>query len=73
MNVTDIIKYLEETQGWKEAPPDHPIYSAPPTTRFINLFGSTPPSKRKRSASPKKPNTPRPNTSGTGITAPNKS
>ena len=46
MNATEIIKYLEETQGWPEAPPDHPIYSATPTIRFINRSGANPPRQK---------------------------
>ena len=48
MNATEIIKYLEETQGWKEAPPDHPVYSAPLTIRFINHPKSKTPKKQKK-------------------------
>ena len=48
MNATEIIKYLEETQGWKEAPPDHPVYSAPLTIRFINHTKSKTPKKQKK-------------------------
>ena len=48
MNATDIIKYLEETHGWKEAPPDHPVYSAPLTIRFINHTRSTTQTKQKK-------------------------
>jgi len=48
MNVTTILKYLEEKHGWKEATADHPIYSAPPTIRFINHSGSKAPTKQKK-------------------------
>ena len=48
MNATEIIKYLEETQGWKEASADHPIYSAPLTIRFINHPRSTTQTKQKK-------------------------
>ena len=47
MDVKTILKYLEEKYGWKEAPPDHPIYSAPPTIRFINQPRSKTPTKQK--------------------------
>ena len=45
MNAQDILKHLEK-QGLKPAPSDHPIYSAPPTIRFINRSGVNP-SRRK--------------------------
>ena len=48
MNATEIIKYLEETRGLKEAPPDHPVYSAPLTIRFINHLRSTTPTKQEK-------------------------
>ena len=48
MNATEIIKYLEETKGWKEASADHPIYSAPPTIRFINHPRSKTPTKQEK-------------------------
>ena len=48
MNAQDILKYLEK-QGLKPAPSDDPIYSAPPTIRFINHSGTTAPKKRKES------------------------
>ena len=47
MDVKTILKYLEEKYGWKEAPPDHPIYSAPPTIRFINHPRNKTPTKQK--------------------------
>ena len=53
MNATEIIKYLEETQGWPEAPPDHPVYSAPPTIRFINHPRSTTPTKQENESEEK--------------------
>ena len=46
MDVKTILKYLEEKYGWKEAPPDHPIYSAPPTIRFIKCSGVNPPRQK---------------------------
>ena len=53
MNATEIIKYLEETHGWKEAPPDHPVYSAPLTIRFINHLRSTTPTKQGKESEEK--------------------
>ena len=53
MNATEIIKYLEETQGWKEAPPDHPVYSAPLTIRFINHPRSKTPKTQKKESEEK--------------------
>ena len=53
MNATEIIKYLEETHGWKEAPPDHPVYSAPLTIRFINHPKSKTPKKQKKESEEK--------------------
>ena len=53
MKAKDIIAVLEK-RGMKEASADHPIYSAPPTIRFINRSGTTTPPKRKRSDSPQK-------------------
>ena len=47
MDVKTILKYLEEKYGWKEAPPDHPIYSAPTTISFINHPRSKTPTKQK--------------------------
>jgi hypothetical protein len=46
MNAQEILKYLEEKHGWKEATADHPIYSAPPTIRFINRSGANPPRQK---------------------------
>ena len=48
MNATEIIKHLEETHGWKETTPDHPVYSAPLTIRFINHTRSTTQTKQKK-------------------------
>ena len=53
MNATEIIKYLEETQGWKEAPPDHPVYSAPLTIRFINHQRSKTPMNQEKESEEK--------------------
>ena len=47
MDVKTILKYLEEKYGRKEATPDHPIYSAPTTIRFINRSGANPPRQKK--------------------------
>jgi len=48
MDVKTILKYLEKKYGWKEAPPDHPVYSAPPTIRFINHPRSMTPMKQEK-------------------------
>jgi len=45
MKVKDIQARLE-AKGIQKASPDHPIYSAPPTIRFINRSGVNP-SRRK--------------------------
>ncbi len=44
MTVKDIIERLE-ARGLSKAPPDHPIYSEPPTIRFINRPRATTPAK----------------------------
>ena len=53
MKVKDIQAILE-AKGIQKASPDHPIYSAPPTIRFINRSGTTTPQKLKESDSPRK-------------------
>ena len=53
MDVKTILKYLEEKYGWKEAPPDHPVYSAPPTIRFINHPRSTTQTKQEKESEEK--------------------
>ena len=44
MDTKDIIAILE-AKGMSKAPPDHPIYSEPPTIRFINRPRATTPAK----------------------------
>ena len=46
MKANDILALLEKERGLKEASPDHPIYSAPPTIRFINRSGANPPRQK---------------------------
>jgi len=46
MKANDILAILEKEEGWKEASPDHPIYSAPSTIRFINRSGANPPRQK---------------------------
>ena len=49
MTASEIIAVLEK-RGMKQASADHPIYSAPPTIRFIRLSGSKTSTKRRKSA-----------------------
>jgi len=44
METKDIIAIFE-ARGARKAPPDHPIYSEPPTIRFINHPKATTPAK----------------------------
>ena len=37
------IQSIFEARGFRKAPPDHPIYSEPPTIRFINRPRATTP------------------------------
>ena len=39
------IQAIFEARGMKKCPPDHPIYSEPPTIRFINHPRATTPAK----------------------------
>ena len=44
MDIKAILAILE-ARGMKKCPPDHPIYSEPPTIRFINRPRATTPAK----------------------------